>query len=95
MDFTVLATNFGTGQDWANGDYNYDGKVNALDFNALAANFGQTIVAPADPIAGAGLSTSLGTLVPEPGSFGFLALGAIALLRRKRHCLTTTQNNNM
>src|SRR5205823_6512705 len=36
-DFTALAANFqvpGTGAVWAQGDFNYDGVINALDFNA-------------------------------------------------------------
>jgi hypothetical protein len=34
--------------NWAAGDFNYDGTVNALDFNALASRFGQgTSPAPA------------------------------------------------
>jgi len=31
------------GQTWSAGDFNYDGKVNALDFNALASGFGANL----------------------------------------------------
>jgi hypothetical protein len=33
---------------FSQGDFNYDGKVNALDFNVLATKFG-TYLAPASP----------------------------------------------
>ena len=58
---------------WRFGDFNYDGTVNALDFNALASNFG--FVLPSDPLDAGALA--MGALVPEPSS---LALTAIALL---------------
>jgi len=74
-DFTSLATYFGaTGQVWSTGDFNYDGRINALDFNILATNFGQGI-APA---------SSLGSLVPEPASLVVLAVASLALRKRSK-----------
>jgi len=55
--------------------------VNALDFNAVATNFGQSTIIGA-PIIG---SPALGTLVPEPASMGLiLAAGAMTMSRRRR-----------
>jgi len=36
-----------SGATWARGDFNYDGAVNAADFNLLQPNYGQTLPAPA------------------------------------------------
>jgi MYXO-CTERM domain-containing protein len=68
-----MSTHFGsTTGVWSTGDFNYDGKVNALDFNAIATNFGSpAITAPA-----------LEAAVPEPGVFALL--GAVTLLARQR-----------
>ncbi len=54
---------------------NYDGKVNALDFNMIAMNFGQAVSTP-----------SLGATVPEPAIAAALVM--VGLLRRKRAKLT-------
>ena len=70
----MLATNFSkSGQFWTAGDFNYDGVVNALDFNALASNFGQTLSSPA-----------LGALVPEPASIAMIVITATTLATRRR-----------
>jgi hypothetical protein len=48
MDFSSLATNFGgAGMTFVQGDFNYDGTVNSLDFTVLAQNFDQLLPAPA------------------------------------------------
>ena len=52
QDFNRMAANFGTGNDWAEGDFNYDGQVNLADVNRYAANFGS---GPLDPDAGDGM----------------------------------------
>jgi hypothetical protein len=43
---------------WYQGDFSYNGNVNALDFNALATNFGQPIPAGSPPLAAASLSAA-------------------------------------
>ena len=77
----MLAANYGnTSAVWTQGDFNYDGTVNVTDFNILASNFNAT------PIATQALDTApvLGTLAPEPASLSVIALGAAAVLGRRR-----------
>lgn len=69
IDFSAFLGGYGKlgAAFWAEGDFNYDGKVNTIDFNQLAENFG----APA-------VTSSVGAVVPEPfiGGLGmFLLLG--------------------
>ena len=81
-DFNLLAGNFGqSGKRWFNGDFNYDGTVNTTDFNLLASNFGQTLSTSASSAASA---SALGSLVPEPSSFGLVMLGVAGLAARSR-----------
>jgi len=82
QDFNRLAANFGAaGASWDEGDFDYNGLVNLQDFNKLAANFGLSAagasVTPAD-------WSALASAVPEPTGLGALALGAGALLGRRR-----------
>jgi len=70
-DFTVLKAYFGEDPSgWTDGNFNTDTTVNLADFTILKANFGLGA-----PSAGG---------VPEPATMGLLALGAAALLRRRR-----------
>jgi autotransporter-associated beta strand protein len=81
QDFNRLAANFGTGTRWDQGDFDYNGAVNLQDFNRLAANFGLSAAGPSvTPEDWA----RLGAAIPEPGSLGLMAVGASALLRRRR-----------
>ena len=46
-DFVALAAHFNeNAPTFADGDFNYDGKVNALDFNLLATKFGSALTPP-------------------------------------------------
>jgi hypothetical protein len=45
MNFNNLGATF------SQGDFNYDGAVNALDFNSIATGFGTTLPAPAAPLS--------------------------------------------
>ncbi len=70
-DLAIMKGTFGTsGVDYADGNANCDDLVNATDLAILKGAFG--FVAP----TGGG--------VPEPMTIGLLAMGGLALLRRKR-----------
>jgi hypothetical protein len=70
-DLSALATNWGqTNKTWADGDFNEDHTVNFPDLSILATNWGWSAPSPAS--------------VPEPASAAVLALGAVALLRRRK-----------
>src|SRR5439155_24087083 len=46
LDFNILATNFSkTGTSFGDGDFNYDGTVDGLDFSPLAGKFGTYLAA--------------------------------------------------
>jgi len=77
---------------WDQGDFNYDGLVNAADFNALAANFNQGVsgaasagdVAALDAFAVAnGLSLPTSN-VPEPATGSVMLLTGLGLIGRRR-----------
>jgi len=67
---------------WSKGDFDYNGKVNTIDFNFLAGNFGLSLPAAGDLPEAASLP-SLGSVVPEPSSLLVGAFG-LALIRRRR-----------
>ena len=75
-DFSAFVAGYGetSGGTWANGDFNYDDKVNTLDFNMLAGNFGAAAIP----------SPALGSVVPEPATAALLALGGLLTAARRR-----------
>ncbi|HEV8292037.1 MAG TPA: PEP-CTERM sorting domain-containing protein, partial [Tepidisphaeraceae bacterium] len=97
-DFIDLASNFNaTNKTWQEGDLNNDGSVTISDFIDLASNFNAsyagTIAKPdaadlqtlASFASSVGVDPSIiGSAVPEPASLSLLALGAVALLPRRR-----------
>jgi PEP-CTERM motif len=69
-DYTMWADNYGaTGAGWAMGDFTGNGAVTEADYTVWADNYG----------AGAGTAG-----VPEPATLSMLALGAVALVRRRK-----------
>lgn len=66
---TVLSNYNQTGRTWSQGDFDGDGAVNGVDYNIVLSNYNQS----------AGLSAA----VPEPGTLGMLALGAVGVLAWK------------
>src|SRR5262249_16910743 len=80
LDFNALASNFGgSSRFWVQGDFNYDGTVSSLDFNAIAANFDLALPSP----------PALGTLVPEP-VLASLMISAAWLRRPRRRIWAST-----
>ncbi len=70
-DFLIWNGGYGTPMaDWIDGDANGDGIVNGQDFLIWNANYGDTSSAPRS--------------TPEPASLVLLALGGMAILRRRR-----------
>ena len=70
-DLAILAESFGlSGVGYADGNADFDTFVNATDLALLAESFG--FPAPSGPA------------VPEPATMGLLALGGLALLRRRK-----------
>ena len=67
--------NFGGsgGKRWSQGDFNFDGSANTIDFNLLASNFGSTLP-----------SGSGAALVPEPVSSTWIIVTGILTCRIRR-----------
>jgi len=101
-DFIDLASNFNTigTATWQEGDLNYDHNVTISDFIDLASNFNGSYVGGAGPVSADDLQTLsafassvgvdpsvIGSAVPEPGTMGLLAIGAMGLMsgRRRRN----------
>jgi len=65
---------------WADGDFDGDGDVDLVDFGLLSGNYGYGVPAPLN----LGVDASGFSVVPEPGTMVLLALGGLALHRRRQ-----------
>ncbi len=75
-DLGDLAAHWGnTSASWSQGDFDGDGQVNVADLGDLAAHWGQTGLAPS--------AAPPEVFVPEPTVLALLALGGLALIRRR------------
>ena len=72
-DYIALKTNMGqaTGATLAKGDFDGDGDVDWDDLQLLQAHYGET-------------SPGAAGTIPEPATLGLLAIGALAVIRRRR-----------
>jgi len=71
-DLSLLAANYGgTGKTLLQGDANFDGIVDVNDLSLLAANYGSG-------------TSSAPVAAPEPATMSLLAVGALALIRRRK-----------
>jgi len=68
VDLTILGTYFGVGTSWNQGNANCDTTVDTVDLTILGTYFGFVASAP----------------IPEPATMTLLAIGGLAILRRKR-----------
>ena len=77
---------------WDQGDFNYDGIINGIDFGELAANFNKGaggaqvgLSALSDPAFVAFAEASgLMADVPEPASAGMIVMTGLGILLRRR-----------
>jgi hypothetical protein len=91
-DLVKLAQNYNTAsgvEAWGSGDFTYDGNVDFNDLVKLAQNYNQALPAGPVPGAAAGFGGDLAAAfaaaaVPEPGALSLVAVGAGALLGRRR-----------
>jgi hypothetical protein len=73
---------------WSNGDFNYDGVVDGSDYALIDNTFNQLTATGAAPLAL--IAEPAAMSVPEPGEWGLLGLGCMALLAPKRRRTATS-----
>ena len=82
FDLAVVANHYHlpTPQDWTTADYDRSGTVDVFDLAKLANNYGW--------VGGGGLlgdsPGASGDPVPEPATLALIALGGLAVIRRRK-----------
>jgi autotransporter-associated beta strand protein len=93
-DFAILVGNLGKSvSGWDQADFNHDGLVSGDDFAALVGNLGKASNGPAITIPAGdyaaidafAAANGLMAGVPEPGSFGLMAIAGLGILRRRHN----------
>ena len=70
FDLAILGNHYGAaGRVWTDGDFTGEGEVDVFDLAILGNNYGRT---------------AAGEPIPEPAALALLAVGALALVRRRR-----------
>jgi hypothetical protein len=91
-DLVKLAQNYNTTVSttteswWNHGDFTYDGVTDFNDLVKLAQNYNTALPTEAVPGAPVNFEADLArafAVAPEPGTLSLLAVGALALLRRR------------
>lgn len=91
-DFQTLFANFNKYGTAAQGDMNYDGRIDFKDYNLLQVQLGKTLLSSFQPFGAAAIpgepvmadAVPSFALVPEPGIGALAGIAAIGLLRRRR-----------
>jgi hypothetical protein len=86
-DLGILSTYYGLeeGATWDMGDFNGDGMINVGDLGILSTYYGTDLELLESSLSLMSESTYAIADVPEPATMSLLALGGIALLRRRRN----------
>jgi len=74
LDYVAWSNNYNQAATWETGDFNDDQFADGLDYVVWSNNYGASIVC-SPPTPGA---------VPEPATMALLAIGGLALIRRRR-----------
>jgi len=81
LDYLAIKRGFGTADpEWENGDFDDDDDTDFDDYNVARNNY-DLLNPPAPPAPGIAAAAAA---LPEPATLSLLALGAAALIRRRR-----------